>query len=208
MGKIKNILFDLGGVIITIDQPQAVKRFKEIGLADAEKRLDPYTQSDIFGDLEIGKIDAEQFRAKLSCIIGHDVTAEQCLYAWKGYCKELPKRNLDALRRLRKEGYRIILLSNTNPFMMSWALSDEFDGEGHSLADYMDAMYMSYKCKVMKPDGVFFRKVLADERINPDETLFVDDGPRNVASASELGIHTYCPKNGGDWTETIYKYLD
>ena len=54
--KIKNIMFDLGGVIMTIDQPSAVKRFKEIGLEDADRRLDPYTQSGIFGDLEEGKI--------------------------------------------------------------------------------------------------------------------------------------------------------
>ena len=55
---IKNILFDLGGVIITLDQSQAVRHFKEIGLKDAEQRLDPYTQSGIFGDVEKGTIDA------------------------------------------------------------------------------------------------------------------------------------------------------
>ena len=68
MGKIKNIIFDFGGVLITIDQPQAVKRFQQIGLTDADKRLDSYTQSGIFGELESGKINAEQFRQKLSDI--------------------------------------------------------------------------------------------------------------------------------------------
>lgn len=52
---IKNIVFDLGGVIMTIDQSEAVRRFRSLGLEDAEKRLDPYTQSGIFGDLEEGK---------------------------------------------------------------------------------------------------------------------------------------------------------
>lgn len=40
---IKNIVFDLGGVIMTIDQSEAVRRFRSLGLEDAEKRLDPYT---------------------------------------------------------------------------------------------------------------------------------------------------------------------
>ena len=53
---IKNLIFDFGGVVITIDQPQAVRRFKEIGLLNAEQQLDPYTQSGIFGDLERGVI--------------------------------------------------------------------------------------------------------------------------------------------------------
>ena len=76
MGKIRNILFDLGGVIITLDQKQAISRFREIGLADAERRLDAYMQTGIFGDLELGKIDEEGFRAGLSEAAGHDVTME------------------------------------------------------------------------------------------------------------------------------------
>lgn len=207
MKKIKNIVFDLGGVIITIDQPQAVRRFKEIGLADAEQKLDPYTQTGIFGDLEGGKIDAEEFRVELGKMIGHDVTFEQCLYGWQGYASDVPQRNLEALRRLRSEGYRTILLSNTNPYMMSWALSCDFDGAGHPLSDFLDAMYVSYKCKMMKPDERIFRHVLEAENISPDETLFVDDGPRNIATAAGLGIHTFQPVNGEDWTDEIYKHL-
>lgn len=205
---IKNILFDLGGVIITLDQPQAVRRFKEIGLEDADRRLDPYTQTGIFGDVEVGKIDAEQFRVALSDIIGREVTSDECLYAWRGYVGDLPRRNLLALRRLRAEGYRLVLVSNTNPYMMSWALSNEFDGEGNSLADYFDATYMSYRIGAMKPDERFFRHVLDAEQLVPAETLFVDDGSRNVEAAARFGIRTFCPDNGADWTEEIYKYLD
>jgi putative hydrolase of the HAD superfamily len=122
--EIKTVIFDLGGVIITLDQSQAIRRFKELGLADAEQRLDPYLQSGIFGDLEGGKITAEDFRRELSILVGHEVTVEQCEYAWQGYSKALPQRNLDALKRLHEEGYRVLLLSNTNPYMMAWAESD------------------------------------------------------------------------------------
>ena len=140
---IRNIIFDLGGVILTLDQPQAVRRFEALGLKDAEQRLDPYTQQGIFGDLEEGKIDAETFRLELGKLIGREVSFEECCYAWQGYAKELPQRNLDALRKLRSEGYRLILLSNTNPYMMEWVDSPRFDGQGHSIRDYMDACYLS-----------------------------------------------------------------
>jgi len=207
MGTIKTIIFDLGGVIITLDQPQAIRRFQEIGLKDADQRLDAYTQGGIFGDLERGTIDAETFRQELSKLVGRDVTYEECRYAWLGYCHELPQRNLDALRRLREEGYRLVLLSNTNPFMMSWVLSPDFDGRGHSLEDYMDACYCSYKLGVMKPDTEFFHQVLLAEQTAPSQMLFLDDGPRNVAIASQMGIRTFCPENGADWTQKIYDYL-
>ena len=204
---IRNIIFDLGGVILTLDQPQAVRRFEALGLKDAEQRLDPYTQQGIFGDLEEGKIDAEAFRLELSKLIGREVSFDECCYAWQGYAKELPQRNLDALTKLRSEGYRLILLSNTNPYMMEWVDSPRFDGQGHGIRDYMDACYLSYEMKVMKPADSFFRRVLMAEKIPPSACLFVDDGPRNVAAASQIGIRTYCPENGADWTEEIYSYL-
>jgi len=204
---IKNIVFDLGGVIMTIDQNEALRRFKELGLADAERHLDPYTQTGIFGDVEEGKITAEQFRVELGKLIGRELTFDECKHAWLGYRKEVPQRNLDLLKKLRKDGYRLILLSNTNPFMMDWGLSNEFDGNGLSLKDYFDSLYLSFRIGVMKPNPAFFKHVLENEKINPAESIFVDDGKRNVEAASALGFNTFCPVNGSDWTGEFYKHL-
>lgn len=204
---IKNIVFDLGGVIMTLDAAEALRRFKALGLSDAERYLDAYTQSGIFGNLEEGKITAEDFRSKLSSLTGHELTFDECKHAWLGYRKDVPQRNLDLLKELRAKGYRLILLSNTNPFMMDWALSSEFDGKGSSLNDYFDALYLSYRLGIMKPAPDFFRQVLDNENILPEETLFVDDGPRNVEAAGKLGFMTMCPDNGSDWTGELRSLL-
>ena len=62
----------------------------------------------------------------------------------------MPQRNLEAILDLRAKGYKVCLLSNTNPFMMQWANRD-FDGQGHPIGYFFDALYLSYECKVMKP---------------------------------------------------------
>ncbi len=204
---IRNVVFDFGGVIMTIDQNEALRRFKALGLADAERHLDPYTQTGIFGDLEEGKITAEDFRTGLSRLIGREVTNDECKHAWLGYRKDVPQRNLDTLKDLRSKGYRLILLSNTNPFMMSWALSKDFDGGKASLEDYFDSLYLSYKVGAMKPNPEFFKNLLDNEKINPAESLFVDDGPRNIESACRLGFNTLCPVNGSDWRTEFYAAL-
>lgn len=204
---IKNIVFDLGGVIMTLDPAEALRRFKALGLSDAERYLDAYTQSGIFGNLEEGKITAEDFRSKLSSLTGHELTFDECKHAWLGYRKDVPQRNLDLLKELRAKDYRLILLSNTNPFMMDWALSSEFDGKGSSINDYFDALYLSYRLGIMKPAPDFFRQVLDNENILPEETLFVDDGPRNVEAAGKLGFITMCPDNGSDWTGELRSLL-
>ena len=207
MGRIKTIVFDLGGVIITLDQSQAVRRFEELGLKDANERLNAYTQEGVFGELENGLITAEQFRAELSAMVGREVTMEECNYAWQGYAKDVPMRNLEAVTRLRQQGYRVLLLSNTNPCMMAWVNSDRFDGQGNPVSAYFDACYLSYEMKLMKPSEEIFRQLMMKEQIAPSEILFVDDGPRNVATASQLGMRTFCPENGADWTDEIYNYL-
>lgn len=200
---IENVVFDLGGVVMTLSHDEAVRRFEELGLRDARQQLDPYTQGGIFGDLEQGAIDAETFRVELGRQIGREVTYEECRHAWLGYAKEVPQRNLDCLQHLRQQGFRVILLSNTNPYMMSWVMSPDFDGQGHAITHYVDSYYLSYQQHVMKPDPIFFSKMLMEEKIAPSSCLFVDDGPRNVAAASQMGFHTLCPENGSDWIPDV-----
>ena len=200
-------MFDLGGVIMTIDQPSAVERFKEIGLKDADTRLDPYTQSGIFGDLEEGKITDREFIAELSKLVGRELSYDECKYAWRGYTKEVPMRNIKVLDKLKSMGYRLILISNTNPFMMDCAMSSDFSGDGRPLSAFFDSLYMSYKMKVMKPNERMFCEIIRQEGINPEETLFVDDGPKNVSMGKALGLKTFCPKNGEDWTNEIMKFI-
>jgi len=205
---ISTIIFDLGGVVIPLDPQQAVRRFEKLGVADAAKQLDSYTQQGIFGQLENGLIDEETFCSEFEKLFGRAVSYEECCYAWQGYARgEVPQQNLDTLLRLRQMGYRVILLSNTNPFMMEWVASERFDGKGHGIDYYFDALYLSYKMKLMKPSAEIFKRVLEAERVSPDCCLFLDDGARNVSAASNLGIRTYCPENGSDWTKPIFDFL-
>ncbi len=206
MSQIKNIAFDLGGVVLALSFEQAVKRFEEIGLADARQRLDAFEQKGIFGDLESGRISAEDFRRELSLLVGRELSMDDCYQAWHGYVDHVPKRNLEAILSLRAKGYKVCLLSNTNPFMMQWADND-FDGEGHPIGYFFDAMYLSYECQTMKPRREIFEMMLKGQQAQPEETLFVDDGPRNVEAAKALGMQTLCPQNNEDWIEPLEAML-
>ena len=207
MKQIKNIAFDLGGVVIALSYEQAVRRFEEIGLKDARQHLDAFHQRGIFGDLERGKITTEEFRIELGNLIGREVTYDECLYAWHGYVEYVPQKNLQMLLKLRQLGYKVCLLSNTNPFMMQWAMSNEFDGNGHSMDYYFDNLYLSYKYKYMKPSPEIFKIMLEGQQSSAEETLFIDDGQKNVEAAKELGMKTLFPENNEDWTEPLAKLL-
>ena len=204
---IKTVIFDMGGVVITLDSEEATRRFVELGLKDFGKMMNVYTQQGINGELEEGKLSEAEYRAEVSRLVGREVSFDELKHYWMGYVKEVPARKLLTIRNLKKQGYRVILLSNTNPYMSSFTDSEEFSGDGHPIGDYFDAMYRSYEVKYMKPDENFFRYVMAQEKALPEECLFIDDGARNCCAASELGIFTYCPQNGEDWCDKIYNYL-
>lgn len=204
---IHTIAFDMGGVVFEIDKQRAIRHFAEIGVVQAASLLDDFQQVGIFGELESGAITDEQFRASLSDIAGKPLTWEQCQYGWLGYYKQLHQYSLDGLTDLRRRGYRLCLLSNTNPYMMSWTRSNEFDGHGNGIDRYFDALYLSYEMGVMKPDRRIFEMVLEREGIAPGEMLFIDDSAHNTGVAAELGIHTLQPANGADWREPVNNLL-
>jgi len=196
---ITTIVFDLGGVLLTLNHDEAVKRFKAIGLTDAEEYLDPYHQNGVFLDLEEGKVTEQEFLDEVRKLIGKDVSNEDIRWAWLGFIEDRPMYKLEMLEDLRNRGYKLLLLSNTNPCVMSWAMSTDFSPSGKTLADYFDKCYLSYEVGCVKPDREIFDIMIADSGINPSETLFIDDGPANIKTGQELGFKTFQPKNGEDF---------
>ncbi len=204
---ITNVVFDFGGVVAPADLGIVVDRFKALGLENIEKYLNMVRQQGFFGDFETGLIDKEEFRARVSKEAGREVSMDECRDAYMGFFSTVPERNLDLFKKLRAEGYRLSLLSNTNPFIIEWALSKEFDGHGHSLDEYLDSLYVSYEMKVMKPDEKIFRMMLESENAAPSKVLFIDDGPKNVEAARKIGINAIQATNGKDWTEDVLRFL-
>ena len=204
---IKNVVFDFGGVVAPADLGVVINKFKALGLEDIEKYLNMVRQQGFFGDFETGLIDKEEFRARVGKEVGREVSMDECRDAYMGFFSSVPERNLELFRKLRAEGYSLSLLSNTNPFIMEWALSKAFDGHGHSLDEYLDSIYVSYEMKVMKPDEKIFRMMLESEKVTPSQILFIDDGPKNVAAARSIGINTIQATNGEDWTEDVLRFL-
>nr|WP_302830859.1 HAD family phosphatase [uncultured Bacteroides sp.] len=195
---IKNIVFDFGGVIADISRNQAVQAFIELGLKDADARLDKYHQTGIFQELEEGKLSADAYREELGRLCGRELTEAETRRAWLGFFVGVDSRKLEYLLELRKN-YRVYILSNTNPFVMSWARSPEFSQAGKPLDDYCEKLYLSYQIGYTKPARQIFDFMVEDSGILPAETMFVDDGAANVGIGKELGFQTFQPANGSDW---------
>ena len=194
---IKTIVFDFGGVIVNLTAHETLNRFAALGVANPGQFLNHYHQKGPFRELESGAIDNETFYEKLRQLTNDPtLTAEQIDHAWCGFLAgPAPQYNIDMLEDLRRRGYRLLLLSNTNPAVVRWAHSPAFAPSGKPISDYFDKLYLSCEVKLMKPDEAIYRHLLDDAQLRPEETLFIDDSQANIDAAAALGIHTYLATN-------------
>lgn len=155
MAKIKNLVFDFGGVFVKINVKKAIDAFKLLGFEDVDKELDPYVQKGFFGQLEGGMISDEDFRKAVSEHCVHEVSWDDCQRAWLNIRVEVELENLQQLFKFRSEGYNIAILSNINPFISTWFRSNGFDGQGHGLGYYVpqEHQYLSYELKCIAGQG-------------------------------------------------------
>ena len=192
----------MGGVIFRQDSEEAFRRFREAGL-DPEKYMGAFGQKEFFLDVENGKIDADTFCRKMAEASGREhVSWEEAQHCGLGLLKDVPVERLHYLLELKKH-YHVCLLSNTNPFMMSFTRSSKFSSDGKPISFYFDTLFCSYEMKAYKPDSEIFIKALDTDKMIADETLFLDDSMKNIVAAQRLGIQTLYVKTNEDWRDRL-----
>jgi glucose-1-phosphatase len=193
MGNIKNVLFDLGGVILDIDPARGLEAFRKLGVPDMVASNIRYNEKDIFLEFEKGLISEKQFIEKIKQMSGVHMIDEEVLAAWNTILQDLPKERVDMLHKLHHSSrFRVFLLSNTNPthIRLSNQMLREQTGI-ESLEILCEKAYYSYRLQMRKPDAEIFHYVLDDSSLKPEETLFVDDSKVNIDAARQLGIESF-----------------
>lgn len=205
---IKNLLFDLGGVIMDLDRDHCVRAFERLGMKDADDFLGVYGQKGAFLALESGKIDADEFHRQVRPMIDRPkVSDEEIDNAFNEFLVGIPVARLEALRALRKD-YKIYLLSNTNPIMINSRIAEEFRKEGFEMADYFDGIFTSYEAGCCKPGKEIFDYTEREGHIKPDETLFFDDSQANVDAARSYGFNAVLVKPGDEFKNLLDEFLN
>ena len=191
--NISTLIFDLGGVIVDLDLPKCIQKFKDLGLENIEQYLSNFGQKDFFMQFEKGQIGIPAFRNEIRKLAGTELSDVQIDKAWCSFLTQIPVEKLHLLSELKKK-YRLLLLSNTNPLHIETAVAAEFSKTGKTMQDFFDKCYLSYEMGMVKPDVEIFEALLTDAQVKAEECLFLDDGKKNIDTAAALGIQTYWVK--------------
>ena len=200
---IKNLLFDLGGVIIDIRRQDCVDAFAALGLQNPEDYFGEYSQNGIFRAIEDGSATADDLHRELRPLLPENVTDYQIDQAFQRFITGIPVHRLQALRELRRKGYGIYVLSNTNPIMWNGIIASEFAKEGLRREDYFDGIVTSFKARSLKPDAGIFNYAVEHLGIRPEETLFFDDSQANVDAARALGFEALLVEPGKEFMDLL-----
>jgi putative hydrolase of the HAD superfamily len=191
MSETKNIILDLGGVIINLDIPATIREFNKISAVPFEDIYTQSQQTELFNAFDKGAISDFDFFSELKRHIRHNGGDEELLVAWNAMLLDVPAKRLDLLVQL-KQRYNTFLLSNTNETHISAFENALYLHHGvRNFNDYFDAVYYSCRTGMRKPEREIFEMVLAKNRLDPAETVFIDDSVQHVKGAGECGIKAY-----------------
>src|ERR1700730_9452541 len=113
MQNIKNIIFDLGGVILNIDLKRTENALKELGIENFSAHMTQFHISSFFKEYEMGKIDDATFIKSMQTLSAKPLKEGEVINAWNALLLDFPQERIELLRHLKKK-YRLFLLSNTN----------------------------------------------------------------------------------------------
>ncbi|MEZ4944496.1 MAG: HAD family phosphatase [Cyclobacteriaceae bacterium] len=193
--EFKNIIFDLGGVIINLDESKTVERFAQVSqqpLSIVQQHIlsfDPYKQ------FEKGLITAAEFRNELRAELEMTATDDVIDGCMNAMLLDIPNERIKLLESL-KNSSRLFLLSNTNQIHYTCFNKILKHTAGVDKLDvFFEKAYYSHLVHMRKPDAEIFEMVLSANKLEANETLFLDDNLLNLEGASRLGINTIQVKN-------------
>ena len=189
--KIKNIIFDLGGVILDIDETIVYKELEKLGIKTSElARSKEFI--DIMSKFDTGIYTAPTFRKKTKALLGLGKMTDKRFDAiWNAMLLDIPRERVEAIEKIKKH-YKIFLMSNSNVIHYDLYVRDlQLRFGYHEFDELFNKSYFSFAEHLEKPDPRFFELILDHEGLLPEETLFIDDTAANIEVAKSLGIKTY-----------------
>lgn len=188
MQNIDNLIFDLGGVLLTLDMPAAEHAFTNLGVKDYNTLFRSGNVSSFFKDYEVGAISDHEFLESLRRLAGAPLTDEQLIGAWNSMLGFFPKERISLLNQIKNK-YRLFLFSNTNALHLSAfrkIYENAFDGE--IFDDHFEKAYYSHLLGKRKPDIASYAQILQENQLNASRTIFIDDSILNIEGARATGL--------------------
>lgn len=205
--QIKNIILDLGAVIIDIDYNLTAESFIKLGVSNFDEIYSKKKQDHFFDDFETGVLSDDDFRKEIKKHLRESVTDRQITNAWNAMLIGVPIERYKWLENLGRT-FRIFLLSNTNRIHVK-AFSEmiEKDYGIKKFESLFEKTYYSCMIGMRKPNKDIFELVMTENNLVFENTIFIDDSPQHVEGARNFGLTAWHLEDGMRVEELIRKMI-
>ncbi len=197
--KIKNIIFDLGGVLLNINPLLSLIELEKISGLSKDELMVRFVNEKIFEKFDSGRLNPIQFRSELCRILNCKVSDSEIDRAWNKLLLDFPQHRVDLLKQLRKN-YRVFLLSNTNSIHLDQYSHDFYEKYGFHMTELFEKLFFSHEIGLHKPDTGIYTYLLHHADIEASESVFFDDSSANIEAAGKMGIAGIHINGGKDVT--------
>lgn len=186
MDTIKNIILDLGGVLINLDYNRTNEELAKLGYANGFTKA---KQVDLFDRLEEGKISDSDFFKEFNNLANSNHDDQTIINSWNAILLDFPAERLELLKSLG-EKYRVFLFSNTNSIHIQQVyLNLQKEHNIPNLDNHFEKVYLSNELGIRKPKPEGFTYIVEAHKLKTEETLFIDDSPQHIEGAKQAGIN-------------------
>jgi glucose-1-phosphatase len=206
LNGIKNIIFDLGGVLLNIDPKKTIDAFGRLGMEQLVGDKGLTYDHEIFYQMEQGKITPKEFRNGVRKLISAEVSDDQIDEAWTAMLLDFPKVRVQLVQNLRIH-FGIYLFSNTNAIHVAKYHSNFRKQHGFEVSSLFEKDFYSNEIGYRKPSHDSFLEIIRLSGINPVESLFIDDSIANVEAAKACGLKGYWLEPGQKIEEIFQDFL-
>lgn len=191
MAQIKNVLFDLGGVLLDIDYQRTLDAFIALGFEHFENMYTQYSADKLFDKLETGHISNQDFYTQILKKAPAGLEENNIREAWNAMLLTFRADTLPFIKNLSKT-HAVYLLSNTNAVHLEAVHQIIKRDTGITDFDsYFTKAYYSNLIGYRKPNADAFEFILDDAGLKAEETIFIDDSYNNIDAAAALGFRTH-----------------
>lgn len=206
LSGVKNIIFDLGGVLLNIDPKKTIDAFGKLGMVQLVGDNGLSYDHEIFYLMEQGKVSSEEFREGVRKLLRAKVSDSQIDEAWTAMLLDFPAIRVQLVKNLR-EDFKIYLFSNTNAIHVEKYHSDFRKQHGFEVSTLFEKDFYSNEIGFRKPSSESFQKIIRLSGINAEESLFIDDSKANVEAAIASGMKGFWLEPGKKIENIFQKYL-
>ena len=190
---IKNLVFDLGGILVDLSFPTSIAFFQPFSPKGLDVLLAEIDDKHFFTRCQTGEFSTDELLTYIQSHCEKTISKQEIAYGWNICLRQIPLQRLELIKKLRSK-YNVYMLSNICALHWEYIEEKFFEGQNVPVSECFDEIFLSYRMGMVKPNDDIYQALIQKTGIVPQQTLYIDDLKPNIEAGQRAGFQTLLPQ--------------